>query len=164
MSRLSVCLTMRLLTLLPLLALTSFAAAWSAPSPSLSLNKYEQEVFDVAMQIGDWSWEPSTGWIEVDDDGVRFRSSHHQSKDDQCLYCRTYERKYFMSGSQWVKLSDGKRPEHGTSSVCYIGTKPTPSGVSRTCGWRSRRLLALTAAQPIVAVLECRSERYGVAR
>jgi len=79
---------MRLLTLLPLLALTSFAAAWSAPSSSLSLNKYEQEVFDVAMQIGDWSWEPSTGWIEVDDDGVRFRSSHHQSKDDQCLYCR----------------------------------------------------------------------------
>lgn len=91
---------------------------------------------------------------------------HHtiNRKTTNACIVGTYEGKYFMSGSQWVKLSDGKRPEHGTSSVCYIGTKPTPSGVSRTCGWRSRRLLALTAAQPIVAVLECRSERYGVAR
>lgn len=58
-----------------LLSLTGLASAapskrWPAPSPALNLSKYDQEVFDVAMQIGDWSWEPSTGWIEADDDGV----------------------------------------------------------------------------------------------
>ncbi|RSH90988.1 hypothetical protein EHS25_010164 [Saitozyma podzolica] len=41
---------------------------WAAPSPALSLSKYDQEVFDVAMTINDWAWEPSTGWIESDDD------------------------------------------------------------------------------------------------
>ena len=43
---------------------------WPPPSPSLELNKYDQEIFDVAMQLGDWSWEPSTGYIEANDDGV----------------------------------------------------------------------------------------------
>lgn len=43
---------------------------WAAPSPALSLSKYDQEVFDVAMTINDWAWEPSTGWIESDDDNV----------------------------------------------------------------------------------------------
>ncbi|ORX36108.1 hypothetical protein BD324DRAFT_657052 [Kockovaella imperatae] len=41
---------------------------WPAPSPALSLNQWDQAMFDVSMQIGDWSWEPSTGWIESDDD------------------------------------------------------------------------------------------------
>ncbi|WVQ82790.1 hypothetical protein IAT38_004922 [Cryptococcus sp. DSM 104549] len=50
---------------------TAFAAALAGKrrQDTLSLSKYEQEVFDVAMQINDWSWEPSTGWIEADDDG-----------------------------------------------------------------------------------------------
>ncbi len=32
-------------------------------------------MMDVAMTIGDWSWEPSTGWIEANDDGVSHSSS-----------------------------------------------------------------------------------------
>lgn len=70
--------------LLSLLALGTTAALpsthskrWDPPSPALSLNRYEQEVFDVSMQINDWSWEPSTGWIEADDDNV---SCHRQVK------------------------------------------------------------------------------------
>jgi hypothetical protein len=52
---------------------------WPPPSPSLELNKYDQEIFDVAMQLGDWSWEPSTGYIEANDDGVsRFLQSRQQ--------------------------------------------------------------------------------------
>lgn len=42
---------------------------WPAPSPAISLNQYDQEMMDVAMKLGDWSWEPSTGWIEANDDG-----------------------------------------------------------------------------------------------
>ncbi|WVQ77870.1 hypothetical protein IAR50_007572 [Cryptococcus sp. DSM 104548] len=57
---------------LPLAALALLRAAKADPArrPSLSpLGQYEQEVFDVAMQLNDWSWEPSTGWIQADDDG-----------------------------------------------------------------------------------------------
>lgn len=46
------------------------AKRWPSPSPPLKLNQYDQEIFDVAMQLGDWSWEPSTGYIEANDDGV----------------------------------------------------------------------------------------------
>ena len=53
------------------LALASPLRRWDPPSPALSLTQWEQEVFDVSMQINDWSWEPSTGWIEADDDNVR---------------------------------------------------------------------------------------------
>jgi hypothetical protein len=52
------------------LALASPLRRWDPPSPGLSLTPYEQEVFDVSMQINDWSWEPSTGWVEADDDNV----------------------------------------------------------------------------------------------
>lgn len=44
---------------------------WPAPSPPLKLNEWDKSMMDVAMTVGDWSWEPSTGWIEADDDGVR---------------------------------------------------------------------------------------------
>lgn len=46
------------------------AKRWAPPSPALKLNNYDQEIFDVAMQLGDWSWEPSTGYIQANDDGV----------------------------------------------------------------------------------------------
>lgn len=55
------------------LASTAFAVPsrrWPAPSPALKLNDWDKSMMDVAMTIGDWSWEPSTGWIEADDDGV----------------------------------------------------------------------------------------------
>lgn len=55
-----------------ILALTATALPsrrWPAPSPALSLNQYDQEIFDIAMQVNDWSWEPATGWIEANDDG-----------------------------------------------------------------------------------------------
>jgi hypothetical protein len=51
-------------------AVASPAKRWPSPSPALELNKYDREIFDVAMQLGDWSWEPSTGYIEANDDGV----------------------------------------------------------------------------------------------
>jgi hypothetical protein len=61
-------------TILTLAALGSAVASpgkrWPPPSPSLELKKYDQEIFDVAMQLGDWSWEPSTGHIKANDDGV----------------------------------------------------------------------------------------------
>jgi hypothetical protein len=65
-----------LLVLLPALANArpspspTLERRWAAPSPALSLGKYDKEVFDVAMTINDWAWEPSTGWIESDDDNV----------------------------------------------------------------------------------------------
>ncbi|KAK4689143.1 hypothetical protein P7C73_g972, partial [Tremellales sp. Uapishka_1] len=46
----------------------SIGRRWPAPQPALSLSKYEQEIFDVTMQIQDWSWENSTGWIQSNDD------------------------------------------------------------------------------------------------
>jgi hypothetical protein len=48
---------------------------WPSPLPALTLNKYDKEIFDVAMQLGDWSWEPSTGYIQANDDGVGQRGS-----------------------------------------------------------------------------------------
>lgn len=42
----------------------------SLPRPPLSMSPYEKEVFDAAMLFNDISWEPSTGWIEANDDSV----------------------------------------------------------------------------------------------
>ena len=67
---------MKLYYLVNLLSFLGLTFSWSTPSPPLNLSQYEQEVFDVAMQIGDWSWEPSTGWIEVDDDHVSWCAEH----------------------------------------------------------------------------------------
>ncbi|ODN97951.1 hypothetical protein I350_07588 [Cryptococcus amylolentus CBS 6273] len=59
---------------LALAALPLLGSAQSASFPSssdrspLSLAQYEQEVFDVAMQLNDWAWESSTGWVQADDD------------------------------------------------------------------------------------------------
>ena len=55
-----------------LLAVASPVRRWAPPSPALSLSQYDQQVFDVSMQINDWSWEASTGWIEADDDNVSY--------------------------------------------------------------------------------------------
>jgi hypothetical protein len=51
-------------------AAASPAKRWAPPSPALELSQYDQEIFNIAMQLGDWSWEPSTGYIEANDDGV----------------------------------------------------------------------------------------------
>lgn len=59
-----------LLAALASVALAAPSRRWPAPSPALELSKWDQSMMDVAMTIGDWSWEPSTGWIEADDDGV----------------------------------------------------------------------------------------------
>jgi hypothetical protein len=55
---------------------------WPAPSPALSLNKHDTEMYNIAMQLGDWSWEPSTGWIQADDDTV----SHGRISVDVSLW------------------------------------------------------------------------------
>lgn len=43
---------------------------WDPPSPGLSLNQNEQDIFDYSMQVQDWSWEPWLGWIQANDDKV----------------------------------------------------------------------------------------------
>ena len=65
-------------------ALGSPGKRWPPPSPSLKLNSYDKEVFDVAMQLGDWSWEPSTGYIEANDDGVSPTQSSRQAFPTDC--------------------------------------------------------------------------------
>lgn len=50
------------------LTIRSPVRRWPAPSPALSFNQSDQEMFDTSMQINDWSWENSTGWIEANDD------------------------------------------------------------------------------------------------
>jgi hypothetical protein len=61
------------------------AKRWPPPSPALELNKYDQEIFDVAMQLGDWSWEPSTGYIEANDDGVSSYSCLNLACPTNCV-------------------------------------------------------------------------------
>ena len=66
-------------------ALGSPGKRWPPPSPSLKLNSYDKEIFDVAMQLGDWSWEPSTGYIEANDDGVSSIQPSRQASPIDCL-------------------------------------------------------------------------------